>query len=493
MTSADGVTWTARSAAEASAWLSVTYGSGLFVAVASSGTNRVMTSADGVTWTARTAAEANYWSSVTYGSGVFVAVGADGTNRVMTSPDGVTWTARSAAEANSWLSVTYGSGLFVAVANGGLSRAMTSADGVTWTKRLGGLSVWSSVTYGGGLFVAVASSGTNRVMTSVDGVTWPARSAAEANSFRSVTYGSGLFVAVASTGTNRVMTSGTFQTTPAASTALVATPGNGSVSVAFTEGADGGAAISNHEYQLDDGAWVAFSPAVTSSPVTIPGLTNGTSYSLRLRAVNSVGAGAASDPVSVTPRTVPAAPTGLVAVAGDGSASVSFTPAATGGAAITRYQYRVGTGAWVDAGSTSPVTVTGLTNYVTTPVRVRAVNVAGPGAASVSISLRPRATAPSLLAAVTGVRSTVRVEYGGVSIAGASINGYTATAYASGTSTPIATCHTNRNFRSCTIAGLVAGTDYDVRVVAYFTASRNGPIRQTIESETRTVRTASAP
>ena len=289
------------------------------------------------------------------------------------------------------------------------------------------------------------------------------------------------------------MTSGTFQTTPAASTALVATPGNGSVSVAFTEGADGGAAISNHEYQLDDGAWVAFSPAVTSSPVTIPGLTNGTSYSLRLRAVNSVGAGAASDPVSVTPRTVPAAPTGLVAVAGDGSASVSFTPAATGGAAITRYQYRVGTGAWVDAGSTSPVTVTGLTNYVTTPVRVRAVNVAGPGAASVSISLRPRATAPSLLAAVTGVRSTVRVEYGGVSIAGASINGYTATAYASGTSTPIATCHTNRNFRSCTIAGLVAGTDYDVRVVAYFTASRNGPIRQTIESETRTVRTASAP
>ena len=36
-------------------------------------------------WTARTAAEANYWRSVTYGNGLFVAVAYNGTNRVMTS------------------------------------------------------------------------------------------------------------------------------------------------------------------------------------------------------------------------------------------------------------------------------------------------------------------------------------------------------------------------------------------------------------------------
>jgi hypothetical protein len=29
---------------------------------------------DGITWTARTAAEANGWTSVTYGNGLFVAV-----------------------------------------------------------------------------------------------------------------------------------------------------------------------------------------------------------------------------------------------------------------------------------------------------------------------------------------------------------------------------------------------------------------------------------
>ena len=200
-------TWTARSAAEANQWLSVTYGNGLFVAVANSGTNRVMTSPDGITWTARSAAEANIWQSVTYGNGLFVAVSSDGTNRVMTSPDGITWTARSAAEANSWLSVTYGDGLYVAVSAEGTNRVMTSTDGITWTARSAAeANLWRGITYGNGLFVAVSQDGTNRVMTSPDGITWTARSAAEANLWRGITYGNGLFVAVAYSGTNRVMT-----------------------------------------------------------------------------------------------------------------------------------------------------------------------------------------------------------------------------------------------------------------------------------------------
>ena len=65
----------------------------------------------------QTAAEANIWYSVTYGNGLFVAVAGSGTHRVMTSPDGITWTARTAAAASSWYGVTYGNGLFVAVAD----------------------------------------------------------------------------------------------------------------------------------------------------------------------------------------------------------------------------------------------------------------------------------------------------------------------------------------------------------------------------------------
>jgi len=211
----DAVTWTSRSAAEANGWASVTYGNGVFVAVAYDGTNRVMTSPDGVTWTARSAAAASSWRSVTFGNGVFVAVAADGVNRAMTSPDGVTWTARSAAEANSWSSVTFGNRVFVAVAADGVNRVMTSPDGVTWTARSAAeANSWRSVTFGNGVFVAVADSGANRVMTSRDGVTWMARSAAEASGWYSVTYGNGVFVAVAITGVNRAMTS-----------SLVAAPG----------------------------------------------------------------------------------------------------------------------------------------------------------------------------------------------------------------------------------------------------------------------------
>jgi len=200
--------WTARAASEANGWQAVTYGNGLFVAVSSDGTNRVMTSPDGITWTARAASEANAWRSVTYGNGLFVAVASSGTNRVMTSPDGITWTARAASEANGWYEVTYGNGLFVAVSYDGTNRVMTSPDGITWTARAASeANTWRAVTYGNGLFVAVSYDGTNRVMTSPDGITWTARAASEANTWRAVTYGNGLFVAVSSDGTSRVMTS----------------------------------------------------------------------------------------------------------------------------------------------------------------------------------------------------------------------------------------------------------------------------------------------
>jgi hypothetical protein len=206
MTNTQGVTWIGGGSP--TFLTSITYGNGLFVGVGNTGTNRVATSLDGVTWTARTAAEANSWYSVTYGNGLFVAVSSDGTNRVMTSPDGITWTARIAAEATSWYSVTYDNGLFVAVAGNGINRVMISTDGITWTARTAAeANAWKSVTYGNGLFVAVATSGTNRVMTSPDGITWTGRTAAEANSWQSITYGNGMFVAVASNGTNQVMTS----------------------------------------------------------------------------------------------------------------------------------------------------------------------------------------------------------------------------------------------------------------------------------------------
>jgi hypothetical protein len=209
MTSPDGSAWTVRSVPESNNWKSVTYGNGLFVSVASNGTNRVMTSPDGINWTARSAAEANEWNSVTYGDGLFVAVADSGTNRVMTSPDGITWTSRSASEDSVWVSVTHGNGLFVAVAFNGANKIMTSEDGITWLSRNDlGVGALASVTYGGGLFVIVGGSpSTDQVLTSTDGINWTKHSSAENNSWRGVTYGGGSFVAVSRSGNYRSMTS----------------------------------------------------------------------------------------------------------------------------------------------------------------------------------------------------------------------------------------------------------------------------------------------
>jgi surface protein len=93
---------------------------------------------------------------------------------------------------------------------------------------------------------------------------------------------------------------------PSAPTITSATPGNGTAAVAFTAPtSNGGSAITDYEYRLDGGAWV--SVGSTSSPFTITGLTNGTSYQVELRAVNGVGPGPESVPVTVTPA-VPATP-----------------------------------------------------------------------------------------------------------------------------------------------------------------------------------------
>ena len=90
-------------------------------------------------------------------------------------------------------------------------------------------------------------------------------------------------------------------TAPAAPTALVATAGDGSASIAFTLGADNGAAITNIDYSIDDGATWRTQLGPATSPLAINGLTNGTTYQVKLRAINSAGNGTPSNSVSVTP------------------------------------------------------------------------------------------------------------------------------------------------------------------------------------------------
>jgi hypothetical protein len=64
---------------------------GLFVGVGGTLTGPaalVLTSPDGVTWTARTAADTSLWHGLAWSGSLLVAVASTGANQVMTSPDG---------------------------------------------------------------------------------------------------------------------------------------------------------------------------------------------------------------------------------------------------------------------------------------------------------------------------------------------------------------------------------------------------------------------
>lgn len=107
----NGANWGEASSGVSSNWIAITNDGTTFVAVAESGTNRVMTSTDGEGWTARTAAAAVTWNDVAYGASTFVAVASDSTaaNGIMTSTDsGATWTSQPAAAQNNWDTIAYG-------------------------------------------------------------------------------------------------------------------------------------------------------------------------------------------------------------------------------------------------------------------------------------------------------------------------------------------------------------------------------------------------
>ena len=108
-------------------------------------------------WMPATLPSSAKWNSVTYGNGMFVAM-AYGSNKAAYSTDGIAWAETTLPSSANWYSVTYGNGMFVAIAYGS-NKAAYSTDSVTWTETtLPSSANWHSITYGNGMFVAVADS-----------------------------------------------------------------------------------------------------------------------------------------------------------------------------------------------------------------------------------------------------------------------------------------------------------------------------------------------
>jgi hypothetical protein len=172
-------------------------------------------------------------------------------------------------------------------------------------------------------------------------------------------------------------------TSPAAPnppTGVTAVAGVASASVSFGVPSANGSPITGYTVTSIPGNFTA---SGTSSPITVPGLTNGTAYTFTVAATNAIGSAESGVSNSVTPRTTPSVPSSVVATAGDGTASVAFSaPTSNGGAAITNYTVTATPGTATGTGTASPITVTGLTNGTTYTFTVTATNAAGTGPAS---------------------------------------------------------------------------------------------------------------
>lgn len=174
---------------------------------------------------------------------------------------------------------------------------------------------------------------------------------------------------------------------PDAPTAVVATRGNGEVSVAFVAPANtGGVALSG--FHASCGSQTA---TASASPISVTGLVNGTLVSCTVIAFNAIGNSVPSAPSnSVTPATVPGAPTIGTATPGNASATVDFAPPAqTGGEAIIDYTLSCAPGAGQVSGTLSPLTVSALVNGVVHACSVSARNAVGSGPASAPVQLIP--------------------------------------------------------------------------------------------------------
>ena len=202
---------------------------------------------------------------------------------------------------------------------------------------------------------------------------------------------------------------------------VVAAPGDGRVTLTWDPPASsGGIEITGYEFEIDGSGlgWEAIpDDAAEARRYTVTGLTNGQSYSLRVRALNASGAGAAAADVSATPRTVPGPPLNVAAVPGDGRVTLTWDPpASSGGIEITGYEFEIdGSGlGWEaipdDAAEARRYTVTGLTNGQSYTLRVRALNAAGAGTAGDKVSVTP--VAPPEMLTVSFQSSTYPVREG---------------------------------------------------------------------------------
>jgi hypothetical protein len=113
MTSPDGINWTQQNIIAGA--LTIHFANGKFTVGSRYSTN-------GITWSN---ANINFNPlGITYGNGYYVAVVSSGADRIYYSTDAITWTATASPSLNSYSYITFGENTFVGVADSGSNRIM---------------------------------------------------------------------------------------------------------------------------------------------------------------------------------------------------------------------------------------------------------------------------------------------------------------------------------------------------------------------------------
>ncbi len=198
-------------------------------------------------------------------------------------------------------------------------------------------------------------------------------------------------------------------------TGLTATAGNGQVTLRFDNPRDSRITSYRYRFRTSGGSWIPWNTRASTgnaTELTIFSLTNGTTYDFQIQAVAGSVRGPASDTVSATPTAPPAKPTGLAAEALDRRVELSWDDPSN--SAITKYQYRRGTGdpvtwgEWTDssnsrADTTSIILSGGLANGTEYSFQIRAVAGTLTGAASDTVTATPMAPSAQFRTASTQV------------------------------------------------------------------------------------------
>lgn len=152
---------------------------------------------------------------------------------------------------------------------------------------------------------------------------------------------------------------------------------------------DGGSPIISYRLSIDGGQTWRYFPFTDIAPLvyrtTVTGLTYGVTYDVRVRAFNARGDGTVSNSRLVTPVTVPAAPSNVVATGNGAAVTLTFTPPTSdGGSSVTGYEVKSDDGDWTAATLDDTRIVLANQAWGTHVYQLRAVNGAGTSASATS-------------------------------------------------------------------------------------------------------------